>query len=130
MSRRQLLGLVFGVVSCLQTQGIPVLGQQIQRYRPATPTVSPYLNLLRTNDFGGLPNYYSLVRPQLQQQAINRQLQVSNQQQSAALSALSQQAQTGVSPTGKASQFMWPGSQPAFQNTSRYYPPAQAIRRR
>lgn len=34
------------------------------------PTVSPYLNLFR-RDGGGLPNYYTLVRPQINQQQIN-----------------------------------------------------------
>jgi hypothetical protein len=34
-------------------------------------TVSPYLNLYR-NDGSRLPNYQTLVRPQLQQQAVNQ----------------------------------------------------------
>jgi hypothetical protein len=42
--------------------------------------VSPYLNLLR-RDAGPIPNYHTLVRPQLQQQAINQQQQALNLQQ-------------------------------------------------
>ena len=55
------------------------------RYEPRTPTVSPYLNLLRT-DPGGVPNYYSLVRPRVEafdryQQGVNnfRQYQQENE---------------------------------------------------
>ncbi|RIK74243.1 MAG: hypothetical protein DCC67_16870 [Planctomycetota bacterium] len=91
-------------------------GQQIRRYRPASPTVSPYLNLLRNNDIGGLPNYYSLVRPQLQQQQFNTQQQQFNRQQmalsaqqSAAIGTLSTQLQPMTSPTGKGSGFMTEG---------------------
>lgn len=46
-------------------------GQGFRTYEPTKPTVSPYLNLLRTN-FGPLPNYQSLVRPQLRQQSFNQ----------------------------------------------------------
>lgn len=38
----------------------------------AAPTVSPYLNLFRDEQGSELPNYYTFVRPQLQQQATNR----------------------------------------------------------
>lgn len=36
-------------------------------------TVSPYLNLLRPQGVNSVPNYQTLVRPQFQQNAINRQ---------------------------------------------------------
>ena len=45
------------------------------RYTPSRPTVSPYLNLLRS-DASGATNYYTLVRPQLDQQALNYQQQI------------------------------------------------------
>jgi hypothetical protein len=36
--------------------------------------VSPYLNLFRNdNDFGGIDNYNTLVKPMLQQRQVNRQ---------------------------------------------------------
>ena len=44
--------------------------QQIPRYQPDRPTVSPYLNLLRS-DVGPVTSYYGMVRPQLNQQAAN-----------------------------------------------------------
>ncbi len=43
-------------------------------YSPA-PSVSPYINLYRPEGaFGAAGNYYSLVRPMVQQQQVNRQL--------------------------------------------------------
>lgn len=104
--------------------------QPIRRYQPNTPTVSPYLNLLRNDNNGGFPNYYSLVRPQLQQNAFNqRQKGINAQQlsfdakQSAAVGDLSTQVQPLIAPTGKAAQFMTPGSRSGFMNTSRYFQP-------
>jgi hypothetical protein len=94
-----------------------------QRYQPSTPTVSPYLNLFQNNRGNGplnraLPNYYSLVRPQLDQNQFNRaQLQVQQQQNQsiqqlqAGVGFLAQQ-QTGQAITGHNS---W------FRNTSQYY---------
>ncbi|MEZ6059940.1 MAG: hypothetical protein R3C19_06235 [Planctomycetaceae bacterium] len=38
------------------------------------PTVSPYLNLFRGDNSGGVLNYYGLVRPQLDFQQANQQL--------------------------------------------------------
>src|SRR4051794_29936304 len=47
-----------------------------QRYTPNQPTVSPYLNLFQNNRNGrfnkALPNYYTLVRPQLEQNELNQ----------------------------------------------------------
>lgn len=78
------------------------------RYQPARPTVSPYLNLFRTQR-GPIPNYNLYVRPMLQQQSINAQ-------QGAAVQQLEQglrQTQTTVSgPTGIGS---------GYRNFSHYY---------
>lgn len=102
--------------------------QPVRRYQPNTPTVSPYLNLLRNDNNGGFPNYYSLVRPQLQQNAFNQRQRAFNQQQlsfesqqAAAVGDLSAQVQPLITPTGKAGQFMMPGQTSGFMNTSRYY---------
>jgi hypothetical protein len=80
---------------------------QTPRYQPARPTVSPYLNLFRNNT-GPLPNYYSLVRPQLQQQDFNQRQLTAQQQQNAAIGALEVQArQMGTTTqTGKGSGYM------------------------
>lgn len=92
--------------------------QQVRRYQPATPTISPYLNLFRFNN-GPLPNYYSLVRPQLQQQVINRDnLAIQTQQASNILRLQNdlrmtqEQAARGggaATPTGKRAWFQSQG---------------------
>ena len=108
----------------------PALGQQPRRYQPATPTVSPYLNLTRSN-VGGLPNYYSLVRPQLQQQAFNQQQLIVQAQQSAAVNRLRGELQQPLTPTGKASGFMtFSPTGAAYMRAAPYYPQATSVRRR
>ncbi len=99
-------------------------GQQMRRYTPETPTVSPYVDLLRFND-GGLPNYYGLVRPQLKQRAINNQGRLSSRQQSITLGQLQNDFQKNrlpIAPTGTGSWFMRSGARSTFLDTSRYYP--------
>jgi hypothetical protein len=85
------------------------------RYQPSRPTVSPYLNLLRT-DRGPLPNYYTFVRPQLEQQWTNQQLQAGIVQNRTNLQALGQQVgqiqAATMQPTGTGASFM---------NYSHYY---------
>ena len=100
----------------------PTASNAQQRYTPSTPTVSPYLNLFQNNRNGGpvsraLPNYYSLVRPQLQQNRINNNQQQLIQQQNTVIDQLQQnvqvlQQQPGSVVTGHNSWFL---------NTSRYY---------
>jgi hypothetical protein len=86
-------------------------GQVARRYQPSRPTVSPYLNLFR-NNVGPLPNYYSLVRPQINQQAFNTQIAAQQAQQKSALNLLqSQPAQQAATPTGKSGWFMTFGRQ-------------------
>jgi hypothetical protein len=69
------------------------VGTTGSRYVPARPTVSPYLNLLRTND-SPIPNYYSLVRPQQQQYRFYEQQQLINQQQQTSLQTQQQGLRT------------------------------------
>lgn len=101
---------------------LPIASKAQQRYTPSTPTVSPYLNLFQNNRNGGpvsraLPNYYSLVRPQLQQNRINNNQQQLIQQQNTVIDQLQQnvqvlQQQPGSVVTGHNSWFL---------NTSGYY---------
>lgn len=108
-------------VSCLVLV-ITAASAAQERYQPSTPTVSPYLNLFQNGRGGqfsrGVPNYYSLVRPQLQQQRVNKAQQTLIQQQGAAIQQVQenqqilQQQPVPESVTGHGSQFM---------NTSRYY---------
>jgi hypothetical protein len=104
----------------------PAASDAQQRYQPSRPTVSPYLNLFRENN-GVIPNYQSLVRPMLQQQAINQYQGQLLQQQNRRISQLQtgqSQLEQAASPTGKGGAFNRMGSSSTFQNTSRFYPGA------
>ena len=97
---------------------------QVARYQPQSPTISPYLNLTRFNN-GGLPNYFALVRPQIQQRQVNLQEQARLRQNERQIVTLQNEVQQGITPagpTGSNSWFMTPGKQATFLNTSRYYP--------
>ena len=109
----------------------PVYGQghspsQVPRYTPSTPTTSPYLNLLNRN---GNPatNYYGLVRPLLNQRAINQaQAQTAAAQEQQIKTVKEQQAlfeQPNVKPTGTSAWFKNEGTTSPFQNAgqSHYY---------
>ena len=109
----------------------PVCSAQVARYQPQSPTVSPYLNLGRFNN-GGLPNYYALVRPQIQQRQINLQEQSRLRQQERQLLTLQNEVQQGLAPagpTGTGSWFMTPGKQAKFLDTTRFYPQPVGRRR-
>jgi hypothetical protein len=125
------VSLMIGVV--IAFWGTQVTAQRQPRsYTPSQPTVSPYLNLLR-RDTGPVTNYYTLVRPQQQQQAINRQQQANNQQQQSFLQTqqqglrtvqqgLLQIRQSQASPTGRGGGFM---NYSHFYNFSRSAPTRQ-----
>ena len=85
------------------------------QYQPSTPTISPYLDLLQTN-FGPVPNYFSMVRPRLRQESINRQIQANERSRSLRIQALEDgsQAENPLSRTGKAGGFL---------EYLHYYPP-------
>jgi hypothetical protein len=106
---------------------------QVARYQPRTSTVSPYLNLTGRNNFGGLPNYFALVRPQIQQRQFNTQAARVTQLQALEIASLQSQLRQGVTPEGKTtgsnSWFMVPGAEHSFLNTNQFYPP-KAPRRR
>lgn len=70
----RLIGL--GLLGCALSIQV-AYGQQRRgptQYQPANPTMSPYVGLLQGNT-GAIPNYFSLVRPRLEQRAFNQQLQ-------------------------------------------------------
>ncbi|MFO0899089.1 MAG: hypothetical protein U0836_16815 [Pirellulales bacterium] len=77
------------------------------------PTVSPYLNLLNPGAaFNSVPNYFTLVKPQLEQRAALNQQQSEisrlNRQVSSA-PRRGQRQQSQVRSTGHATQFMFYG---------------------
>ena len=112
---------------CLLLLG-PAHAQGLGTYEPSSPTVSPYLNLLRSN-FGPLPNYHSLVRPQLRQQTFNREASREIQYNLRQLNALSQ-TPPGQEPTGnirvRQSQVAPTGLPGQFQYFSHYFPPPRS----
>jgi hypothetical protein len=84
------------------------------------PRVSPYLNLVN-NTQAGATNYQSLVRPQIEQQSINRS-------QRAAVSQLQRQSaatRSASTPQGN-SKLRGTGHHTVFGETSRYYPQMRA----
>jgi hypothetical protein len=86
----------------------------------AEPTVSPYLNLFREDlEGGGDLNYNTLVRPQLQQQAVNQQVQRQAQELQRQLQSVA--AQTDFNPQG-AKDVYPTGHQTVFRYYGHYYP--------
>jgi hypothetical protein len=101
-------------------------GKPFSGYTPS-PTISPYLNLFR-EDFDGSSdfNYQTLVRPMLQQQQINQQ--VERQAMEMARRMQSMAAQSDFSPQGSTTQFPT-GHQTVFMYYGHYYPTAPVRRR-
>ena len=91
-----------------------------------SPTVSPYLSLFSDSlDDAVLPNYTTRVRPQLQQQAFNQNLQRQQQVLERRLQQVS--AQPAYNPQGSRSLFPT-GHQTVFNYTSHFYPSARRRR--
>jgi hypothetical protein len=81
-------------------------------YGPATPTLSPWLNLYQ-KQAGPVDNYHMFVQPQIQLQNTLRQQELTNQRQTAGMTSLGQQMtqmeqdrQAPVHPTGTGSVYM------------------------
>jgi hypothetical protein len=89
----------------------------------SAPTVSPYLNLFR-NDLNGQSdfNYQTLVRPQLQQQQVNSQLQRQDLQNARRLQAIA--AQADFNPSGSKDEYPT-GHQTVYNYTGHYFPAPQ-----
>ena len=92
----------------------------VRNYILNRPTVSPYLNLVRRDGFGGVTNYQTLVRPQLEarEAAPFQQAELSRVQQQLAvqqrtLDSVQQQRAQRVFSTGHPTRFM---------NLRQYYP--------
>jgi hypothetical protein len=86
----------------------------------SAPTVSPYLNLFR-EDFDGSSdfNYNTLVRPMLQQQQFNEQVQRQSMEVATRLQTIA--AQADFNPQGSTTQAPT-GHQTVFNYHSHYYP--------
>jgi hypothetical protein len=90
----------------------------------SAPTVSPYLNLFRTDlNTGSNFNYSTLVEPQLQQQQVNQQLQRAAVQQNRKLQSIA--AQADFNPEGSKDEYPT-GHQTVFNYYGHYYTAPQA----
>ena len=118
LSTRRIVALMgILLVSVMLASTVSAQRRSQWQYQPSSPTMSPYLNLLQTN-FGPVPNYFSLVRPQLKQQAFNRQVETNQRSQSLQIQTLSEEVAPAapISRTGKSGGFM---------EYLHYYPPAR-----
>ena len=105
----------------------PALPKPFTGYTPE-PTVSPYLNLFREDiEGGGDLNYQTLVRPILQQQQFNQQVQRQSMELSRRLQAMA--AQSDFNPQGSKSQYPT-GHATVFMYYGHYYPSANVRPRR
>ena len=126
MKTDRLNGVVWGLLAwglVLVVSTGQASAQRPQRFQPARPTVSPYLNLLRQNN-SGVPNYYTLVRPELQQLQVNQQQQALLLKQNSQIQQLQTnllRTQTEGPISGSPSWFQTPGTRSTFQNTSQFY---------
>jgi hypothetical protein len=92
-----------------------------------SPTISPYLNLFRDDLDGSSDfNYQTLVRPMLQQQQFNQQIE--RQAMEMARRMQSMAAQSDYNPQGSTTQFPT-GHQSVFMYYGHYYPSANVRRR-
>lgn len=103
------------VLSAVMTLGGASLEAQSRIGPPRrSPTVSPYLNLLRGPRGGGLGfNYYLRTRPQQRANQFQQELRGSLNQLQRRQSALQEEIESGLSPTGH---------QTSFLNLGGYYP--------
>jgi len=100
----------------------PSVGKPFSGVTPS-PTVSPYLNLFREDLSGnGDLNYQTLVRPQLEQQRVNAQVQRQNLEMTRRVQSLS--ARSDYNPQGNQNQYPT-GHPTVFNYHGRYYPSAR-----
>ncbi|WP_146119111.1 hypothetical protein [Blastopirellula marina] len=99
-----------------------------QRYRPSTPTLSPYVSLANGN-YGPLPNYYAFVRPlENAQQTLQQESRTFSKQRKEILNQQNQLqrlqtdfGQMQISPTGQRAGWFRVDGPAGFRNTSHYY---------
>jgi hypothetical protein len=106
--------------------GATATSKPFSGYTPP-PTVSPYLNLFREERDGSSDfNYQTLVRPLLQQQQINQQVERQTMEMARRMQSLA--AQSDFNPQGSESQYPT-GHQSVFMYYGHYYPAANVRRR-
>ncbi|MDZ4820461.1 MAG: hypothetical protein SGJ20_15955 [Planctomycetota bacterium] len=95
---------------------------QIPSYRPSRPVVSPYINLLQRGG-GPLPNYFTYVRPILDQNIVNQQQQTAIMQNQRTMQQMEGQVlrmqESNARPTGAAGPAGFMNHTQFFSNYSR-----------
>ncbi len=111
----------WGVMSCTNAFS-QTRRSDVRRFQPARETLSPYVGLLQGNN-GAIPNYYTLVRPRLEQRTFNQQLQATANVQSLDIQTLTTSADSRPRrvQTGKSA---------GFEQYLNYYPTMPATIRR
>lgn len=95
-------------------------GYEIPRYQPPHPTVSPYVALTGRTGLGSAGTYYSIVRPQITQRALNNS-------QSITLERIERQ-QTQLRRQGQESRPSTTGHSAGYMTQSRYFGTTNAAR--
>lgn len=110
--RPMLICLATAMACAVFSQATAEAQQPVDRYRPARPTLSPYLDLFR-QDTGVVDPFNTFVEPQRRLQSQARQFQREIAGQQATINNLQQQVQTqlqmrptGARPTGTGATFM------------------------
>ncbi|WP_145301985.1 hypothetical protein [Crateriforma conspicua] len=93
-----------------------ICGQGIGSSYPRSPTLSPYLDLLR-NDGGVLPNYQQFVRPKIQLRAQIERQNYEIQRQRRAIRSLDRRVSTPQAPGNLTT-----GVRASFLRYSTFYP--------
>lgn len=121
---RRLRGaLAFAAVTLALATTAQAQQRSTQRsYEPASPTISPYVGLLQSNS-GAIPNYFSLVRPRLDQQQFNSRVRATERIRSLQIQQLSRNA-------ASSEPVLETGNQAGFMQFLHYYPDPNALRRR
>ncbi len=136
MNHRIFLGLLLaGAISSVTAE--PAMaqfsGSNARSLRNATrnylynrPTVSPYINLTSRDSSIGLPNYYTLVRPQIerqQEEVVRQRQQVQMQEQLNTVQDQFRQSQQQQQQFLMTGQFGWSSrGLPRFGTTLNYFP--------
>lgn len=113
----QTVCLVLGIVALLHSPSAKAQAPKSRVY--GRPTISPYLNLLR-DDFSGLSNYHTLVRPEFEQRTIN-------QRQGGAIRRLEGEVQSAYRASRDGE--LQTGHRTYFMNYSHFYPSLSNRRR-
>lgn len=116
------MGAGWGFPDQCSAQFIPTgqfnIGRSFNDYLYNRPTVSPYLNLLRTDTGAIFPNYHTLVRPRLEERRALAEQSARIQNMSRRLNQVQREVERGRGPNGE----LITGHPTRFGNYSHFFP--------